>query len=321
MPDDPDDPDESFIIQTVLSSRPSDAAPVAVPGTTIPPVYAPGDDAACLPGDTVVTVDAMVEGVHWDEKLSPADVGWKLVAANASDINAMGATPLWAVLTLCVPHPANRAWIEDFAKGLGEALTEWSIQLVGGDTTRSDKRMVSMTLTGTTANPIGRSGAQIGDDIWVSGRLGGAAAAFFVPDADGTPLRRPCPPIGLGQALGQLQVVSSMMDLSDGLRQDLPKLCRASGVGAVIEPDRVPKHESLNGVPNSFALAVGFGEEYELLFTAPPAHRDAIIEAAKPFCTNLTRVGIIQADAGSGAVLNKGRWPDPLFTHFPKVTG
>ena len=142
-------------------------------------LYAPGDDAACVPGNAVVTVDAMVEGVHWDDKLSAADVGWKLVAVNASDINAMGALPQWAVLTLSVPQPADRIWVESFAHGLGQALEEWSIQLVGGDTTRSEtNRMVSLTMTGTTEHPVGRTGAQPGDDIWVSGSLGGAAAGF-----------------------------------------------------------------------------------------------------------------------------------------------
>ena len=166
----PDDPDESFVIQTVLENRPCGAVPsIANNGSTLA-LYAPGDDAACVPGDAVVTVDAMVEDVHWDDKLSAADVGWKLIASNASDINAMGALPQWAVLTLCLPRPIDRQWVDAFSKGLGEALEKWSIHLVGGDTTRSPStRMLSLTMGGHTTNPVDRCGAAVGDDIWVAG--------------------------------------------------------------------------------------------------------------------------------------------------------
>ena len=112
-----------------------------------------------------------------------------------------------------------------------------------------------------------------------------------------------------------------MMDLSDGLRQDLPKLCKASGVGAMIEPHCVPIHESLRGLPDSFSYAVGFGEEYELLFTAAPHHREAILDTATSFGANLTRVGVIRSDEEAEARLSEGHWPDPLFSHFSKATG
>jgi len=313
----PDDPDESFVIHTVLNSRPRGAAPSVAEGaeTLIP--LAPGDDAACVPGNSVVTVDAMVEGVHWDDKLSPADVGWKLIAANASDINAMAAIPQWAVLTMCLPRPLDRDWVQQFASGLGEALEQWSIQLVGGDTTRSTSgRMLSLTMSGTTSTPVGRCGAKHDDDIWVSGPLGGAAAAFCIEDMDTHALRRPHPPVGLGHALGQAHLATSMMDLSDGLSRDLPRLCKASGVGAVIEHASLPAHASLQSVADPLPLMVGFGEEYELLFTASPHHRNEVETTGVAFGKEMTRIGTINTDTQAGPQLDLGHWPAPLFSHF-----
>ena len=312
----PDDPDESFVIQTVLEHRPSGAVPSVADDGAALSLYAPGDDAACVPGDTVVTVDAMVEGVHWDDKLNAADVGWKLIASNASDVNAMGALPQWAVLTLCLPRPIDRQWVSDFARGLGEALNKWSIHLVGGDTTRSPStRMVSLTMGGQTTAPVGRCGAEIGDDIWVTGTLGGPAAGFF-EGQDASALRRPSPPIGLGKALAQAQVVTSMMDLSDGLGRDLPRLCKASGVGAIVDEATLPAHATLAEHAEPLPYLVGFGEEYELLFTASPTNRELVQSTGHHFGTTMTRIGRIHANAERGAELTHRDWPTPLFAHF-----
>ena len=312
----PDDPDESFVIQTLLEHRPSGAVQSLADNNGAGLLYAPGDDAACLPGDTVVTVDAMVEGVHWDDKLSAADVGWKLVASNASDVNAMGGLPQWAVLTVCLPRPLNREWVRQFSHGLGEALERWSIQLVGGDTTRSPAtRMLSLTMGGKTSIPVGRGGAEVDDDIWVTGTLGGAAFGFFDGE-DTTALRRPNPPIGLGYALAQAQLVTAMMDLSDGLGRDLPRLCRASGVGAVIDESLLPPHTALSGHSHPLPYLVGFGEEYELLFTATPANREKIEASSERFGTTVTRIGRVHADTRRGAHLTHLDWPEPLFSHF-----
>jgi thiamine-monophosphate kinase len=311
----PDDPDESFVIQTVLQHRPESAVLASIAGSHALEQFAPGDDAAAVPGNTVVTVDAMVEGVHWDHRLNPADVGWKLIAANASDINAMGAKPLWAVLTLCLPRPLDREWVTSFAQGLGEALEEWSIELVGGDTTRSPAgRMASLTLTGTTAHPIGRHSAHAGDDIWVSGSLGGPAAGFFI---DGSPLdalRRPKPPIGLGEVLGVLP--TSMMDISDGIALDLARLCTASQLGAEIHPSALPIHPSLAQHPDPIPLMVGFGEEYELLFTSPQENRAAIEAIGMEFGHPVTRIGKLNNHAEVGPKLIGRAWPPTLFSHF-----
>jgi thiamine-monophosphate kinase len=304
----PDDPDESFIVDTLLEARPEGPPR----GSTSAP-FAPGDDAAVVEFDRCVTVDAMIEGVHWDDALSAEDVGWKLAAVNASDINAMGAVPRWAVLTIAVPTPLDKSWIRGFSRGFGAALAEWNIQLVGGDTARSPgPRMLSLTLTGEAQNPIGRDGAQPGDDIWVSGPLGGAAAGFLLNGASTEALRRPHPPMGLGPGL--VGIASAMMDLSDGLARDLPRLCTASGVGAEVEPTALPLHPNLDQAEDPLPLAVGFGEEYELLFTAPPAHRDAIRQMAAQHNRDPSRIGII--NEASGATLVGMQWPALAFSHF-----
>ena len=301
----PDDPDESFIVDTVLRHRPEGAPR----GSTSAPM-SPGDDAAVVSETECVTVDAMVEGVHWDDRLSPADVGWKLVACNASDINAMGGIPTWGVLTIAIPRPIDTDWVESFARGLGAAMGTWNITLVGGDTTRSPgPRMVSLTLAGTLTVPIGRDGAKPGDDLWVSGPLGGPAAVFGNRALDPTPLARPHPPIGLGSRLRG--VATSMMDLSDGLARDLPRLCAASEVGAVVDPSSLPIHPAAE---SDIALAVGFGEEYELLFTAPPAARDSVLGAALDAGCVPSRVGIITSNRD--VRLSDMPWPTPLFSHF-----
>ena len=301
----PDDPDESFIVDTVLRHRPEGAPH----GSTSAPMN-PGDDAAVVSDDQCVTVDAMVEGVHWDDRLHPEDVGWKLVACNASDINAMGGIPTWGVLTIALPRPVDRDWVEAFSRGMGAALDTWSIQLVGGDTTRSPgPKVVSLTLSGSMAAPIGRDGANPGDDLWVSGPLGGPAAVFASPELDPSPLARPKPPIGLGARL--LGIANAMMDLSDGLARDLPRLCAASGVGAVVTPEALPIHPSAKG---DTALAVGFGEEYELLFSAPPEHRSLVLSAAEAFGRTPSRVGVITAE--HSVHLAGMPWPATLFSHF-----
>ena len=301
----PDDPDESFIVDTLLRSRPE--GPPKGPTSAL---FTPGDDAAVLHNNACVTVDAMVEGVHWDDRLSPADVGWKLVAVNASDINAMGGLPTWAVLTVAIPRPIERGWVEAFAEGLSQALAEWGIALVGGDTTRSPgPKMVSLTLSGQANRPIGRDGARPGEDIWVSGPLGAAAAGFFDSGADASALRRPTPPIGMGAKLADM--ATSMMDLSDGLARDLPRLCSASGVGALVDPAAIPAHPAAK---ESLAMVVGFGEEYELLFTAPPRFRERIMNVGAQFNRTPTRIGT--TNDSQTAKLDGEDWPALSFSHF-----
>lgn len=274
-----------------------------------------GDDAAILPlppGIPVVTTDAMVEGVHWDDKLSPADVGWKLVAVNASDLGAMGARPQWATLSLSLPTPLDWAWVEQFAQGLGEACRFFSLPVVGGDTTRGGTRTLVLTAGGVAKAPVLRSTGRVDDDIWVTGSLGRSAVAFLEADPPEEALswfRRPRPPTAFGVALAEAGLVSAMMDLSDGLATDLPRLSSASGCGVHIHSSLIPGIGSLN-------QRLCFGEDYELLFTAPSAHKNAIASLSAMHRTPVTRIGTLTASRS--LVLDTDPWPLALFDHFPE---
>ncbi len=262
-----------------------------------------------------LTCDTLVEGVHWDKRLSAEDVGWKAVAVNASDIAAMGGRPTWALLALSLPAPVCGDWVEGFARGLHAALDRWGIALVGGDTTRSPGLCsVGISMGGTCTRPIPRSGARVGDALWVTGCPGRAALGFYRDDPDGlAALRRPTPPVAFGAGLAALPV-TAMMDVSDGLATDLPRLCAASGVGAAVDPRRLPVTAALGADPERLALQVAFGDDYELLFTAPPSAADAVRDLAAQEGVTVTEIGRITAEGG--ARLSRGEWPAPRFRHF-----
>lgn len=246
----------------------------------------------------------MVEGVHWDARLSPADVGFKLVAVNVSDVAAMGGRPEWAMLSLSLP-PADEAWIDGFAAGLGEALARWDLALVGGDTTRGRVRTASLSVGGRASPPVLRSGARVGDRVWVAGPLGLAAEAMLSPAPRPEALawlRRPLPDPAFAQAIAPH--VSAMMDVSDGLRTDLRRLCTASGVGAAIESARLPGEGPL-------AWRVAYGDDYALLFTAP--EHPALHAAAAAHGCHLARIGEVTP---AEVLLDGGPWPAPAFSHF-----
>ncbi len=301
MPDSDPDPEEAHVIATFARG--------AFPGAQLRTGI--GDDAAVFDDGRLVTVDTMVEGVHWDDKLSPGDVGWKLVAVNVSDIGAMGGRPEWAVLAISVPRPLDRSWIEAFHEGLQAACAHWGVALVGGDTTRSPVRTAALTVGGRAERPVLRSGGRPGHDLWVTGTLGLAAEGFL----SGTPraaarawLRRPEPPVAFGRALAERGLASAMMDLSDGLHVDLARLCAASGCGATIDADAVPGDGPL-------PWRVAFGEDYQLLFAAPAEERDAVRSIARMQEIPLARIGGLEAPPGlrlGGGAL----WPPALFTHF-----
>lgn len=245
-----------------------------------------GDDAAAWQTDggvEVQTTDTMVEDVHFTRKsVSWEDVGWKIMAANLSDVAAMGAVPLCAIVTLGVPPSLELDATDSLYAGLLEACASFSTLLVGGDIVRADKVFVTVALVGgCQADPLRRSAARPGDVIAVTGPLGASAAGLRLlgsgePDADGQALvdahRRPMPRIDAGQHL-VVAGVSCAMDISDGLLADLAKLGRASGVGVRVEAERVPVAPALaaQGWPDALELALTGGEDYELVFAA--SHR------------------------------------------------
>ena len=244
-----------------------------------------GDDAAvlCVPADRrlVVTVDTIVEGVHFPDGTSAADIGYRALAVNLSDLAAMGAQPAWFTLALSIPQ-AHETWLEGFARGLFDLATRYHLELIGGDTVRGPL-VITVQAMGLTPTDgwLTRSGAKPGDALYVSGIPGEAAAGLQViqtamPET-ATSQRlvqrflRPSPRIELGQALRR--VASAAMDISDGLLIDLEKLCAASRCGATVELQSLPYSNPMHDVFDAAAcerFALSGGDDYELLFTVPP---------------------------------------------------
>jgi thiamine-monophosphate kinase len=299
---------EFGLIDRLAAAVPSSAPPDLLVGI--------GDDAAVwLTGKTltIATTDTMVDGIHFlSAQTDPVAVGRKAAASNLSDINAMGGTPRYALVTLGLPPETPVDWVDGLYAGLG-ALAEAGAVVAGGDIVRSPVRFVTLLLLGEAAprrawrrSLLLRSAARAGDVIAVSGTLGGPAGGLLIRlgkrDAP-PPLReallaahdQPQPPIGLGARLVALGVRCGM-DLSDGLAGDVAKLCAASGVGAEIDSARIPIHPALRAAwpDDAVAVAVAGGEEYELLVTCRPAVWRRVQAAGLP----LTAIGSIVARPG-----------------------
>ena len=283
-----------------------------------------GDDCALIADQQVVSTDTMVEGVHFDDRLSAEDIGWKLVAVNASDIASMGRAPTWATLNISVPESIKPQWIESFSRGIRMAMSTWSISLVGGDVVRtSGPIVVSMTMGGIgRTKPIWRSGAEVGNGVFVTGNLGEAAAGFFEKNnEEGLRwLRRPHPPIELAVNLGTIGITTAMMDISYVLHKDLLRLCEASDVGAYIDSDLIHKGPALSHIEEPLAYQTSFGDDYEFLFTANPDMEQLIRQVARRYRVRVTQIGKIIATPKKGprAYIQGKDWPKPLFQHFSK---
>lgn len=239
-----------------------------------------GDDGAVLeptPGREVVNViDTMVEGVHFPRGMNPVDIGYRIVAINLSDIAAMGAVPRWMTLALSLPA-AGEDWLEGFSEGLFTAATEFDVALVGGDTTSATELVVSVQVTGEIdeGKAIQRSGAVVGDTVYVTGTVGDAAAGLHGL-LNGRPVKelvnrfaRPSARVAWGQSL--VGVASAAIDVSDGLFADLRKLTFASGVGAEVDIARLPISDALAEnftLERQRSFALGGGDDYELCFTS-----------------------------------------------------
>jgi thiamine-monophosphate kinase len=248
-----------------------------------------GDDAAAWlvgGGLLVTTTDTMVEDVHFTQKTTPwPDVGWKVMAANLSDIAAMGALPLCAVVTLGLPGSLPISAVEAMYAGMLEACRRYQFLLVGGDIVSSPRGFVTVALNGLcTKQPLTRTSAQPGDAVAVTGPLGGSAGGLQLLLSDVQPPhsealhhlvrahRRPEPRLDDAQHL-VLAGIQCAMDVSDGLVTDLAKLCRASGVSARVHAAQVPVDPPLAQLipTKALQLALNGGEEYELIFTGRPA--------------------------------------------------
>ena len=276
-----------------------------------------GDDAAIVraaPGcELAFSVDMLVEGRHFRADVDPAALGHKVLAVNLSDLAAVGATPRWALLAGALPE-ADDAWLGAFARGLFALADRHGVTLIGGDTTRGPRNLC-LTIIGElpAGTALARAGARGGDDVYVSGTLGDAALALAglerrIPMDAATlatlrpRLERPEPRVALGLRLRGM--ASAAIDLSDGLTGDLQHILDASGVGAQVELARIPRSAPLDaelgGATRSVALAclLAGGDDYELCFTAPPAHRAALDVAAGDIGIVLTRIGVVTPEAG-----------------------
>ena len=247
-----------------------------------------GDDAAvmALPAGArlVSCIDTLVQGRHFSADWSQVNelafqIGYKAVAVNVSDIAAMGATPHSMLLALALPERlATETWLTNFAKGLFHACQLFGVTLIGGDTTRSDNLVLSVSAQGVLPADmpaVYRSGASVGDKVYVSGTLGDAAYALQHPDSSqglelAHRLHMPTPRITLGAALAQIGA-TAMIDISDGLYQDLGHICEQSSVGMRINLEQLPNSQALASVDLSERLLcqLAGGDDYELAFTLP----------------------------------------------------
>jgi thiamine-monophosphate kinase len=277
-----------------------------------------GDDAALLrPSagmELAVSTDLLLEGRHFRPGADARKLGHKSLAVNLSDMAAMGAAPRWATLALALPA-ADQAWLEAFARGFFELAARFGVELVGGDTTRGP-RSICVTILGEVPQGLAlfRAGAAPGDDIWVSGELGGAAFALAHLDnaAAAARLDTPEPRVELGERLRG--IANAAIDVSDGFAQDLGHILERSGVGAVVDFDRLP---AFPGCEAQQVLAGG--DDYELVFTARQERRAEIEALAAELPLALSRVGSIQRGEPKLRVLDARRAPIAVaggFDHF-----
>lgn len=294
-----------------------------------------GDDCAAinLPGTSLLTTDTLVENVHFQRKwTSFSRLGAKAFAVNASDIIAMGGVPNFVLLSVSIPPEDTVEDLESFFDGFLAATAERNVALIGGNMSAAPCLMVSVTLLGHVPHGIvTRSGAQPGDDLYVTGTLGDAALGLQLFQngqsdtlAQQVQARFLCPTVRyeVSLTLASKNVPTAMLDVSDGLLQDLGHMCEESHTGAVIEAARLPLSEGYVAIlgPDVWDLALTGGEDYELLFSAPVAHRPLLQTVTQTCQCPVTRIGTIVPEAEGITVLDAaGRAYLPTHTghdHF-----
>ena len=317
-----------------------------------------GDDCALVSVPTgkqlAISSDTLVEGVHFPVNTTAADVGFKALAVNLSDLAAMGVEPAWFSLCLTLSHQ-NEQWIEAFCGGLGDLIGQIPIALIGGDTTRGDQLAISIQVMGLVNQgaALTRSGAQPGDDIYVSGTIGEAALGLrcvlaesdFARQSNASwlntalqRLNRPLPRNGLSAMLAPF--ANACIDVSDGLLADLHHVLTRSNQSALLDLSQVPLPSVLAGADLAPAIvdtlntlhlpthkeqlrlwALSAGDDYELCFTASPQHRNAIEALSAQQQLPITRFGQVIANEGNGTELYNANPPNTIiqpkgFQHF-----
>ena len=278
-----------------------------------------GDDAALLEAragqQLVACTDTLVAGVHFLPDTAPADLGWKSLAVNLSDLAAMGAEPAWALLALTLPR-GDADFVAGFADGFAALARAHAVALVGGDTTQGP---LSITVTALGRVPAGqaltRGGARVGDAVCVTGTLGDAAGALALlrdrtaaPEALLARMHRPTPRLSAGLALRG--IAHACIDISDGLVADLGHVCTASGVGSELQADALPVSAALRGAFDASAcrgFALTGGDDYELCFSVAEQDMEKIEGVASALGVPVTRIGHIVAGTGVRVVDAQGR--------------
>ena len=287
-----------------------------------------GDDCALLRPNAglelAVTTDMLVEGRHFLPGADPRALGHKALAVNLSDLAAMGAAPRFALLCLGVPS-ADEGWLEAFAGGLFALADRYGVELVGGDTTRSPVRTIAVTAIGEVPAGVAlfRGGARPGDDIWVSGELGGASLALMHPDiaSAAARLHMPEPRVELGERLRGL--AHAAIDVSDGLAGDLGHILERSRLGALVNYADLPRPAAFRELGDAQLeqdCVISGGDDYELLFTAAAERRGELAALAAELALPLTRIGTMQAGEPRLVVLDDQGRPMSYgrgFDHFP----
>ena len=274
-----------------------------------------GDDCAILriPAgeEALVTTDFSLEGIHFrHDWQSPECIGHRCLARGLSDIAAMGGTPIAAFLSLAIPRGISQSWIDRFFKGLLRLARRHRVDLAGGDTAQSSAGLLAdITVLGSIkkGRALRRSGARVGDQIYLTGELGESAAALKLLSTGEIKKRDvfPEPRIAVGQWLVQNRIASACIDISDGLSTDLSHICEESGVGAVIDGNTIPVHEAASNRKGDLTLALHGGDDYELLFTAPGGKVVPVQIAG----VHVTRIGQMIRENRVSLVQNSKRRP------------
>ncbi len=286
-----------------------------------------GDDAAILQPPSgnlfLLTTDLLAEGVHFDLTTATFEaIGYKAAVANLSDIAAMGGIPRYLLVSLAIPSGHTQAEIRRLYRGMMSACRPHRVELIGGDTSSSRQGLfINLTLAGT-AKPghiLTRSGARVGDFLYVTGTLGDSLAGLqLLTGAHGRPVRagtslskearrylverhlRPTPRLAVGQLLAKHRLATSAIDLSDGLSGDLTHICKQSRVGAEVDMLTLPLSPACLDYAearreNPFELALTGGEDYELLITVSPKNKTKVERLVRSFDCRLSRIGRIQS--------------------------
>ncbi len=298
-----------------------------------------GDDAAWVEsksGSILVTSDLLIEGIHFKlEWTSLFSLGYKAVAVNLSDIAAMGGKPSYLVLALGIPSHFESSKVHEFYRGVQSLCSKTGVALVGGDTNAAKFLIISVCVIGQAPYPpVRRSGAKVGNDVYVTGTLGDSALGLKLLQRGAESSNRrafaylvsrhrePTPRLTTGALIARQRLATAMIDTSDGLLQDLGHICQASGVGAQVSAAKLPLSDAYRALAGRDGLhhVLNGGEDYELLFCARRRDRDRIEKLQKHSAIPITRIGsCIPARKGITVLDASGRHlPGKGYDHFKR---